>query len=84
MMMWGMGCCGGWGWPGMLLGFLFWILVLYGVYLIFRSFAGGKVIPGTGSSSRQKALDILKERYARGEITREEYLNMKKDLEETS
>ncbi|MCF6192469.1 MAG: SHOCT domain-containing protein [Candidatus Hydrothermae bacterium] len=83
MMMWGMGCCGGWGWLGMLFGAFFWILVLYGLYLIFRSVAGGRGLP-TGTSTRDDALAILKQRYARGEITREEYLNMKKDLEDAS
>jgi putative membrane protein len=32
-------------------------------------------------SSRSNALDLLEERYARGEINREEYLEKKRDLE---
>jgi putative membrane protein len=32
-------------------------------------------------SSRSHALELLEERYARGEITREEYLQKKRDLE---
>jgi uncharacterized membrane protein len=35
----------------------------------------------TGSAARGSALEILKERYARGEITREEYQDMRRDLE---
>jgi len=34
-----------------------------------------------GASAEETALDILKKRYARGEITREEYDRMRKDLE---
>ena len=33
------------------------------------------------SSEQQKALEMLDERYARGEISREEYYLMKKDIE---
>ncbi len=32
------------------------------------------------NSSDSRAMEILKERYARGEITREQYESMKKDL----
>ncbi len=35
----------------------------------------------TQPRSRQTALDILKERYARGEITPEEYQEMRRELE---
>ncbi|MGZ5550237.1 MAG: SHOCT domain-containing protein [Nitrososphaeraceae archaeon] len=31
--------------------------------------------------NKSGALDILKERYAKGEVTKEQYENMKKDLE---
>ena len=35
----------------------------------------------SGSSSGRRPLDILKERYARGEITRDQYEQMRRDLE---
>ncbi|AEA47114.1 SHOCT domain-containing protein [Archaeoglobus veneficus] len=50
-----------------MVGFLFLIL-----YLVMR-----EERPATG----KRALEILDERYARGEINREEYLRMKKELE---
>lgn len=64
---WGMG--GGW-----LFMLLFWgAVIALIVFLVRRS--GGS---GTESGS---AIGILKKRYARGEITKDEYENMKKDLE---
>jgi len=35
---------------------------------------------GDGSATRSNALEIAKERYAKGEISREEFEQMKKDL----
>ncbi len=35
---------------------------------------------GWGPSSSSSALDILEERYAKGDITREEYLQKKQDM----
>ncbi len=84
--MWGMGCCGGWGWWGMVMGLLFWGILLYGLFLLLRSASGSRRVPGWPEEDRERpdeeALRILKARYARGEITREEYLKMKQDLEE--
>lgn len=58
--------------------FLFWILVALGViYLI-------KYLVGTGKDSERKAdraVEILKERYAKGEISKEEYEQKKKELQ---
>ena len=76
-MMWG-GMEGvGWGWLG--LGFLhmalFWILVVLGIVVLAKWLAGSG--PAT---SADRALEILKERYAKGELTREQYEQMKRDL----
>ncbi|TAK32663.1 MAG: SHOCT domain-containing protein [Chloroflexota bacterium] len=61
---------------------LFWVLIIGGivwlvVWLIqqVRPAAAG---PGASGTS---ALDILRERYARGEITREQYDQMRRDLD---
>lgn len=69
---------GGYWWTGlvaMALQALFWIaLIAIGVYLFRRS---------AGYGHRQvhnSALDILNERFARGEITSEEYKRMKQGL----
>lgn len=41
----------------------------------------GQAIPGGNRVNRQTPLDVLKERYARGEVSREEYIDMRRDLE---
>lgn len=55
---------------------LFWIvIVVLAVWLVIHL-----TRRTAGSSSQQNALDILNQRYARGEISKEEYERMKKDI----
>lgn len=77
--MWGdPGSNGGWwGFFGPLPMVLFWILIIVGIVAL-----GKRVIDRPGGTPRGKsALDILKERYARGEIGKEEFEQKKRDLE---
>jgi putative membrane protein len=73
---------GGWGmgWFGGIFMIVFWGLVIVGmVFLIkwlIQSTKGERPAGGDGS----RALEVLKERYARGEIGKEEYDRIKKDL----
>lgn len=69
----------GWGMGGgmWILFILFWILVIAGAVLIVRWLIG---VTEKGAST-ESPLDILKKRYARGEIDRETYERMKNDLE---
>lgn len=53
---------------------VFWGLILLGGFALVRSLAGG------GGSARKSAIDILQERYARGEIGREEYEQKRRDV----
>ncbi len=64
--------CWGMGW-GMWIAPVLIILV---VYLLLRDGRPGRPLPGPDSP-----LDILKKRFARGEISREEFEAMKKDLQ---
>ncbi len=78
----------GFGWGLWLVGglvmLLFWggviALAFFAIRALMRS---GEDRDGGGSQLRsgESALDILQKRYARGEISREEYLDMKQDLE---
>jgi len=66
---------GAWGIGMMLIMLLFWGLVIVGLVLGIRWLAGQN--KETRSDS---ALEILRERYARGEINKDEFEAKKKDL----
>ena len=77
-----MGRGGGWMWGfGMWLGGLamlvFWGALIVGAVVVVRLIGGGLL----GRDVPTSPLDILKRRYASGEITREQYEQVRKDLE---
>lgn len=65
-------------------GFLFmvawWAVVIYAVVWVIRQIGGGCGMRHHGGAHRPSALDILKERYAKGEIDKREFEEKKKDL----
>ena len=78
--MWG-GYDYGWGWGmafGMISIVLFWVLVILGSVILVKWIASGSSRPS--QTPAKTALDILKERYARGEIDREEFEQKKRNL----
>jgi len=64
---------------GWLFIFLFWGLIIIGLVLVVRWLLDRRR-PGGGQGAGEAPLDILKRRYARGEIGKEEYDRMKRDL----
>ncbi len=81
---------GGWGMmgPGMMSGFgwmwlmpVLWILLLgLIIWAVAAGVRGQSESRGSDSSKADSALEVLKKRYARGEINKEEYEEKKKDL----
>ena len=65
------------GYGGMFFGLLFWILIIVVAYLLIKWLVEQNK---TRNSEEKSALDIARERYARGEITEEEFEEMKKRL----
>ena len=70
---WGMG----WGWIGML---LFWIFLILAIVWLFRALDLGRG-PTQDRTHQDRALEMLRERFARGEIDREEFQSRKRELE---
>lgn len=84
----------GWGWFGpfqFLIPLLFLAIAITVVVLIVRYAMGwgghamghgmmGCGMTGHGMGRRSPGLDALEERYARGEINRDEYLEKKRDI----
>ena len=63
------------------MGLLLLLLLGLGIVLLLRRQDGdvGRLLSG---SPGKQALDIAKERYVRGEVTREQYEQMRRDLGE--
>ncbi len=79
---WGMmgpGMMGGFGWMAIMpvLGIVVLGLIIWAVVAAVR---GSSEPRSSDSSKADSALEVLKRRYARGEITKEEYQEKKKDL----
>ena len=71
----------GFGWLGMVLLFLFWLLVIVGAVWLMKSiFPAGSQPNDPAKLNHMSAREILDHRYARGELTREHYLSMIEDL----
>ena len=81
---WGWGMMGpgmigfGWGWFMPVFMVLFWGLVVWGIIALVRGL-GGCCVPSQ-QGNKESALDILRNRYAKGEVDREEFEAKKKDL----
>jgi len=71
----------GFGWIFM---FLFWGLVIWAIFALVRGVSGHGCCGGHNHGEHKQsnnALEILKERYAKGEISKEEFESKIKDLE---
>ncbi|MCL4378790.1 MAG: SHOCT domain-containing protein [Actinobacteria bacterium] len=71
---------GGLGILGMILSFIFYVAIIIGiifliVWLVRRASYSGESMPKTS-----EAIVILKERYARGEIIKKEFEDVKKEI----
>lgn len=81
--LWGLGRFGGLGgWEvliGILMMVLFWGGLFAVLYFVVRAAVGGRR-DQRENSPNQEALRILSERYAKGEITSEEFREMKETL----
>lgn len=75
------GPMGGWGhmmgYGGGFMWIIFLIVIGVLIYFLFQA-SKSKGVPGSASET---PLDILKKRYAKGEITKEEFDKMKADIE---
>jgi putative membrane protein len=76
---WGMhpmwGFWGAWGLGMMLMMMLFWVVVIVGVVLGIR-----RVLRLGPEPRSDSAVEILRQRYARGDISKEEFDAKKRDL----
>jgi len=58
---------------------IFWIIILFLVFWVIKKISRNRD-SGSDAIEKSDALSIARERYARGEISREEFEQIKKDL----
>ena len=74
----GMGWGGGWGWFGIVHMVLWWFLIILGIMVLAKWLFGSS--GSSRSAESDRALSILRERYARGEIDKQEFDARRRDL----
>jgi putative membrane protein len=79
-MMWPYGSGWGWGWMvgGWVMMVVFWGLVILGIVVLVRYLGSGHA--PAGSARVETPLEILRRRYATGELTKEQFEQMKRDV----
>jgi putative membrane protein len=70
----GMGIGMGWGW---IIGLLVLVLI---IWLVVRSTAASTNDTANPQEEKETPLDLLKKRYARGEISKDEFNEKKRDI----
>ena len=79
-MMWPYGYGAGWGWMigGWIMMVVFWGLVIVGIVALFRAASnrGGCTEPEDNGTP----VEILRRRYAAGELTKEQFEDIKRDV----
>ena len=76
--MYGQGSWWGGGWMGAGM-WIFWILLIVVVVILIRALGGRGA--DSRAERRESPLDVLKARYARGEIDEEEFERRRRELE---
>lgn len=70
-------------WGGGFLMMILWTVLLIAILIwIFKTIQNRSSRDTSTDLKQETSLDILKKRYARGEISKEEYDRIKKDLQE--
>jgi putative membrane protein len=69
-----------WGWGGGLGMIVFWALIIVLIVVLVRGLGGGRAERGAPAPVANSALQILQERFARGEIDKTEFEERRKIL----
>ena len=80
---WGMMNGWGYGYGFGPLHIIVWLVILIGIVALVVWLVRSLAVPSAHhhlQTRRSPGLDVLEERYARGEVNREEYLQKKKDI----
>jgi putative membrane protein len=76
---------GDWGWGmggfGIILNIALWVLLIAGIIWLVRRLLQSEGRRRSETESGSRALDILNERYARGEIDQSQYESIKRDIQ---